>query len=104
MLAQDARSFLPFNVKTKTMHTLTLTNFLHFIAVRTGKAAQPEVRLIAKEMVKVYKEALDRMVDEVDPEYAELALDICNRIKDYIDSISSKDKMVIYYNNEKVEV
>ena len=104
MLAQDARSFLPFNVKTKSMHTWTLTNFLHFIAVRTGKAAQPEVRLIAKEMVKNYKLALDRMVDEIDPEYAELALDICNRIKDYIDSISSKDKMVIYYNNEKVEV
>ena len=66
MLSQDARSFLPFNVKTKAMHTFTLTNYLHFIKVRIGKAAQPEIRFIAEEMKNVF-------VDKVLPyEYEEI--------------------------------
>lgn len=66
MLSQDARSFLPFNVKTKAMHTFTLTNYLHFIKVRIGKAAQPEIRFIAEEMKNVF-------VDKVLPyEYEEV--------------------------------
>ena len=50
MLSQDARSFLPINVKTKTIHTFTYTNFLHFIKVRTKPQTQAENRCIANEM------------------------------------------------------
>ena len=72
MLAEDARSFLPFNVKTKAMHTFTLTNYLHFIKVRTPKAAQAEIREIAKEMSSAYKVAINRMAEEISEENPEM--------------------------------
>ena len=88
MLAEDARSFLPFNVKTKAMHTFTLTNYLHFIKVRTPKAAQAEIREIAKEMSSAYCVAINRMAEEIGTEEARK---VEVMIREYIDSISSKE-------------
>jgi len=88
MLPQDARSYLPFNVKTKALHTFTLTNYLHFIKVRTPKAAQEEIRRIAKEMSAEYKIVLNRMAEDIDMKEAR---EIEVMIRRYIDSIESKE-------------
>lgn len=63
MLAQDARSFLPINVKTKAIHTFTYTNFLHFIKVRSKPATQAENRFIANEMKTLLLRSLHSFVD-----------------------------------------
>lgn len=95
MLAEDARSFLPFNVKTKAMYTFTLTNYLHFIKVRTPKAAQAEIRLIAKEMSSAYKVAINRMTEEycryANEDDANTARAIEVGIRKWIEKIESKD-------------
>lgn len=90
MLAEDARSFLPFNVKTKAMHTFTLTNYLHFIKVRTPKAAQAEIREIAKEMSSAYKVAINRMAEEISEENPEArAIEV--GIRRWIENVEYKE-------------
>ena len=88
MLAQDARSYLPFNVKTKALHTFTLTNYLHFIKVRTPKAAQEEIRRIAKEMSAEYKVVINRMAEDIDTKEAR-AIEV--GIRNWIEKIESKE-------------
>lgn len=94
MLPQDARSYLPFNVKTKALHTFTLTNYLHFIKVRTPKAAQAEIRVIAKEMSSAYKVAINVMAEEIagyDDNMGKEAREIEVMIRKYIESVESKE-------------
>ena len=47
---QDARAILPMNSETKTIHTFTYKNLLHFIKLRDSQFAQQEVRQIARDM------------------------------------------------------
>lgn len=95
MLAQDARSYLPFNVKTKALHTFTLTNYIHFIKVRTAKAAQEEIRRIAKEMSACYKLALNKMAEDIEEsgneELSKEARVIEVGIRKWIEKVESKD-------------
>ena len=94
MLAEDARSFLPFNVFTKAMHTFTLTNYIHFIKVRTPKAAQAEIREIAKEMSFAYKVAINRMAEEIseeNPEMGKEARTIEVSIRRWIENVEYKE-------------
>lgn len=64
MINQDARSFLPMNVETKAVHTFTWTNFLHFIKLRTDRAAQPEVQNIANQMKEIIESLIENCSDE----------------------------------------
>lgn len=70
MINQDARSFLPMNVETKAVHTFTFTNLLHFIKLRRDRAAQPEVRNIANQMMnlvhEITKDCSKELRDEID--------------------------------------
>lgn len=88
LLAEDARAYLEFGVGSVAMHTFTLTNYLHFIKVRTPKAAQAEIREIAKEMAAEYCVAINRMAEDIGTEEARK---VEVMIREYIDSISSKD-------------
>lgn len=45
---EDARAFLPMNVKTTLMMTFTYWNFAKFLDLRLDKAAQLEIRRMAK--------------------------------------------------------
>ena len=45
---EDARAFLPMNVKTTIMMTFTYWNFAKFLDLRLDKAAQLEIRRMAK--------------------------------------------------------
>lgn len=48
---EDARAFLPTNVTTKLMMTMTYVNYAYFLNLRLDKAAQKEIRNIAEETV-----------------------------------------------------
>lgn len=54
MLKQDARAYLPSNVRTKLLMTFTFANGLHFIKERRPEAtaAQPEIRTITGDMIE----------------------------------------------------
>lgn len=47
--AQEARGVLPTDLKTEIVMTADNPEWLHFLALRTGKAAHPKMRLLAKE-------------------------------------------------------
>lgn len=64
MINQDARSFLPMNVETKAVHTFTLTNMLHFIKLRTDRAAQPEVQNIANQLKEIIETITENCSEE----------------------------------------
>ena len=46
---EDARAFLPTNVTTKLMMTMTYKNYAYFLQLRLDKAAQKEIRKLAEE-------------------------------------------------------
>lgn len=46
---EDARAFLPTNVVTKLMMTMTYKNYAYFLNLRLDKAAQKEIRDLAEE-------------------------------------------------------
>ena len=46
---EDARAFLPTNVTTKLMMTMTYINYAYFLNLRLDKAAQKEIRNLAEE-------------------------------------------------------
>ena len=46
---EDARAWLPMNVKTKIMMTFNYWNYAKFLALRLDKAAQLEIRRVAKD-------------------------------------------------------
>lgn len=60
MKKQDARSFLPMNSETKTVHTFTWRNLIHFIKLRSSNAAQPEVRCISDEIKSLILKKIDK--------------------------------------------
>lgn len=75
---EDARYWLPMGIKTKLMVTFTYENLAKFLKLRLDKAAQQEIRLIAKEMTK-YLDLNDNDLDEfikINTEYK------CNRIEE----------------------
>lgn len=46
---EDARAFLPSNIITKLMMTMTYKNLAAFLKLRLDKAAQKEIRMVAEE-------------------------------------------------------
>lgn len=73
ILKEDARAFLPMNVKTTLMMTFTYWNFAKFLDLRLDKAAQLEIRQVAKC-------ASDLVFDHTD--YPE------DMVKDFIDVVN----------------
>ncbi|MGL5752323.1 MAG: FAD-dependent thymidylate synthase, partial [Paraclostridium sp.] len=49
---EDARAFSPNNIRTELYMTFTLRNLFKFLELRTHKAAQAEIRLLAKDIEK----------------------------------------------------
>ena len=58
--AQEARGVLPTDLKTEIVMTADNPEWLHFLKLRTGEAAHPKMRLLAREA--------GRLLAEKDPE------------------------------------
>lgn len=74
---EDARAWLPMNVKTKLMMTFSYWNYAKFLKLRLNKAAQLEIRRVARESA----DHVFTLADDV----SEYALDQDDKIKKFIE-------------------
>lgn len=56
LLKQEARAYLPLNVDSSLFVTFTYANLIHFLKLRTEKAAQPDIRVIANDIELIFKD------------------------------------------------
>lgn len=62
---QAARAVLPMSLKTELVVTYNLREWRHFLKVRTIEAAHPQMREIAKEILKVFKQSIRVIFDDI---------------------------------------
>lgn len=62
---QEARSVLPNSLKTEIVMTLSLTAWRHFFKLRTAKAAHPQMREIARPMLRYFQEHIPLIFDDI---------------------------------------
>lgn len=62
---QEARQVLNNSLKTEIVMTGNLRNWRHFFELRTGPAAHPQVRELAKDMLKDFKEKIPVFFDDL---------------------------------------
>lgn len=62
---QTARSVLPTCTKTEIMVTMNLREWRHFIRLRAAKAAHPDIRLLALDLLRQFKEKIPVIFDDI---------------------------------------
>lgn len=60
---EDARAWLPMNVKTRMMMTFSYWNYAKFLQLRLDKAAQLEIRKVAKDSANHLFDTKDKIVE-----------------------------------------
>ena len=66
--AQIARSVLPTCTKTEIMVTMNMREWRHFIKLRSSKAAHPDIRILAIDLLKQFKEKIPVIFDDINVE------------------------------------
>lgn len=64
-----ARSVLPLSLHTEIAMTANLREWRHFLAQRTSKAAHPQIREIASELLRQFKDKLPIFFEDFDINY-----------------------------------
>ena len=62
---QIARSVLPTCTKTEIMVTMNMREWRHFIKLRSSKAAHPDIRILAIDLLKQFKEKIPVVFDDI---------------------------------------
>lgn len=62
---QTARSVLPTCTKTEIMVTMNLREWRHFIRLRGSEAAHPDIRLLALDLWKQFREQIPVIFDDI---------------------------------------
>lgn len=65
---QTARAVLPTCVKTEIMVTMNLREWRHFIKLRLSNAAHPDIRILAIDLLKQFKEKIPVIFDDIEVE------------------------------------
>lgn len=65
---QVARSVLPTCTKTEIMVTMNLREWRHFIKLRSSKAAHPDIRILAIDLLNQFKELISVIFDDIEVE------------------------------------
>lgn len=65
---QTARAVLPTCTKTEIMVTMNLREWRHFIKLRGSAAAHPDIRVLALDLLKQFKEQIPVVFDDIDVE------------------------------------
>lgn len=65
---QVARSVLPTCTKTEIMVTMNLREWRHFIKLRASKAAHPDIRILAIDLLKQFRERIPVVFDDLEVE------------------------------------
>lgn len=63
---QEARTVLPNSLKTEIVVTMNLREWRHFFKLRTSIKAHPQMREIACNMLKAFKERLPIIFDDIE--------------------------------------
>ena len=66
--AQIARSVLPTCTKTEIIMTTNLREWRHFLKLRTSKAAHPDIRVIAIDLLNKFKAMIPVVFDDINVE------------------------------------
>ena len=66
--AQTARSVLPTCTKTEIMVTMNLREWRHFIKLRSSRAAHPDIRILAIDLLNQFKEKIPVICDDIEVE------------------------------------
>jgi len=62
---QEARAVLPNCTKTEIVCTMNIRELRHFLKLRTSKAADPAIRVVAKMLLSKTKEKLPALFDDI---------------------------------------
>lgn len=62
---QVARAILPTCIKTEIMVTMNLREWRHFIKLRSSKAAHPDIRILAIDLLKQFKNNIPVIFDDI---------------------------------------
>jgi thymidylate synthase (FAD) len=62
---QEARSVLPNSLKTEVVMTCNIREWRHFFRLRTSKAAHPQMREIAIQMLNEFKQRIPVLFDDI---------------------------------------
>lgn len=65
---QTARAVLPTCTKTELMVTMNMREWRHFIKLRSSKAAHPDIRVLAIDLLKQFKEKIPVIFDDINVE------------------------------------
>lgn len=65
---QVARSVLPTCTKTEIMVTMNMREWRHFIKLRSSSAAHPDIRILAIDLLKQFKEKIPVIFDDIEVE------------------------------------
>ncbi len=65
---QTARSVLPTCTKTEIMVTMNLREWRHFIKLRSSKAAHPDIRILAIDLLNKFKAEIPVIFDDIETE------------------------------------
>ena len=65
---EEARAVLPNCLKSELYMTANLREWRHILKLRTSKAAHPQMRLIANQILDVFKEKLPVIVEDINVE------------------------------------
>ncbi len=63
--AQEARGFLPNDIKTEIVVTMNLRELRHFIALRGEKYAHPDIRVIALTLLEILHSKIPLIFDDL---------------------------------------
>lgn len=62
---QEARSVLPNSLKTEIVMTMNLREWRHFLRLRGGKAAHPQIREVTKMVLAVFRKKYPVFVEDI---------------------------------------
>lgn len=62
---QDARSVLPNSLKTELIMTTNLREWRHFFQLRASRAAHPDMRWIAGQLLSLFMESIPVVFDDI---------------------------------------
>lgn len=65
---QEARAVLPNSLKTEVVMTANTREWRHFLKLRCSKAAHPQMREVATQLLKELQEKIPVLFDDIDPE------------------------------------
>ncbi len=96
---EDARSFLPSNVETSLYMTFTFRGFIKFLELRTGKGAQAEIKQLALELEKDFKETQCKYIGEdiysyLIPNYNRIPIELETMGEENIDEVIGYEEIV----------